>query len=467
MKKLWRRHWFVVLLTFLAVPLFFYKLGQTSLVSWDEAWYAEIARNIFKTGDLFNLTWNGQPYLDHPPAGFWLIALAFGMFKVSEFWARFMPALTGLLSLPVVYFLGRELFGKTVGLASAIALPSSFWFLYRARSGNLDVFLTFFFLLTLLLAIKSIKRVKYLIPFSLSLSFLFLTKTLVPLAIVPSLIIIFSGRKAVRPKSLVVPGLIFLVLVGGWFVNQLDNKEFLERYFQVGLPGVKAQNDWGANIQQTKVLLHNGIGKWFWPGVVAVAAGLFLRQRRFYLLSAFALVFISPFLFSQRGGIWHLIPLYPILILSFFGLLSVAGEKLATVVHVNKALIAVPLVVLSIYVSFFQLKRSWYEFIDIAPYVSDEQVLSQEAGKYPQELLVAGSDFVPTAVFYSGKHVPQVILGLRLPELFASNRSFLLIVPANDLDQPGISKDSYQIIKKDRDKLLVLTNPPTPSPPSR
>lgn len=459
MKKLllYRVDFLVVFLILLSSPLFFYKLGQSSLVSWDEAWYAEIARNILKSGDIFNLTWSGEPYFDHPASGFWLIALSFRLFGVSEFSARFMPALAGLLSLPVIYFLGKELFGKAVGIASLIALPSSYWFLYRARSGNLDSFLTFFFLLTLLLAIKSAKNKKYLIPFSVGLSFLFLTKTLVPFTMIPSLVIIFWRSKSIQLKNLIIPLIVLILLVGGWGVSQFQHKDFIERYFAIGMPGIGEKFDLIANFNQTRLLLHNGIGKWFWPGVVSCVIGLFLLQKRFLILSLFFVVFLTPFLFSAKGGIWHLIPLYPIMILAFFGLAWVVAGKVTSIVSKNKAIVALPLVALSIYVSYPQIKRAWYEFVDIAKYISDEQILSEEAGKYPQPLFITSSNFRPAAVFYSGKNVPQVILGIRIPELFImSTNSFLLIASKNDLDDAKLPGGLYEVIKKDRDKILLL-----------
>ena len=93
------------LATLLTFPLFLYKLGQTSLVSWDEAWYAEVARNILKTGNIINLTWNGHPYTDHPPVGFWLMAATYKIFGINEFLTRFPSALSGILSIILLYFL--------------------------------------------------------------------------------------------------------------------------------------------------------------------------------------------------------------------------------------------------------------------------------------------------------------------------------------------------------------------------
>src|SRR3989344_3337898 len=119
---------FIFLFLLVISPLFFYKLGQSSLVNWDEAWYAVISRNILTTGDPLNLIYNGLPYIDHPPAGFWLIALSFKLFGINEFTARLASAVAGFISLIVVYFLGKELFNRAVGITSALALSSSVWF---------------------------------------------------------------------------------------------------------------------------------------------------------------------------------------------------------------------------------------------------------------------------------------------------------------------------------------------------
>lgn len=442
-----------LLLLAATAPLFFYKLGQSSLVSWDEAWYAEIARNILKSGDLLNLTWSGEPYFDHPPAGFWLIAGAFKIFGVSELSARFPSALAGLISLFILYFLGKELFGRVVGFASALALPSAYWFLYRSRSGNLDILLTMFFLITFYMAIKSMQNKKFLYPFSLSLGFLFLTKSLAPLTIIPALIVIFWKSKTLKLKDVLLPALLFLLFLGNWFITQATTQEyFTQRILEVGLPGISTDSSFRDNFNVAKEYLHEGVGKWFWPGIVSLVLGLFLRERRFYILTSFFLVFFIPFIFSNRTGIWHLIPLHPILILTSLGLLSLVLEKALR----TKTLAVLGILAVSLYFSFPQIKRSWYQFIDIPAYISDEAILSREAGKYKEDLFIEGSDFRPAAVFYSGKNVPQRLSEDNLISLFESEKAFLLITYENNLDHLGISAKRYQILKKDRDKILVF-----------
>ena len=46
------------------------------------------------------------------------------------------------------------------------------------------------------------------------------------------------------------------------------------------------------------------------------------------------------------------------------------------------------------YVSFLQTRRSWYEFIDIPAFVSDEAILSKEAGKYPYNFYIETAPYL-------------------------------------------------------------------------
>ncbi|OGE37884.1 hypothetical protein A3F00_00115 [Candidatus Daviesbacteria bacterium RIFCSPHIGHO2_12_FULL_37_11] len=441
---------FCIFIIFLTAPLFFYKLGQSSLVSFDEAWYGDIARNSLMSGNFINLTWNGGYYIDHPPVGFLLITISENLFGINAFGVRFASALSGLLSMVVIYFLGKELFGRVVGLSSALVLPSSFWFLFRSRSGNLDIILVFLFLLTLFFAIKASKEKKFLLPWSISLTSLFLTKTLVPFTIIPSLLIIFWKLKY-KWKDFIPLIVLIFGIVGGWFIFQIfENRSFLNHFFGIGLPGVSAQTSFLENFKLTKEYLHAGVGKWFWPGLLAIFAGLFLMQRRFLILSVFFFVFFAPFIFSSKGHIWHLIPLHPILMLAFFGFSYVILKRFIR----SEIIILFLFLVLIGYVSFLQTKRSWYEFIDIPAFISDEEILSKEAGKYPYDLFIDG-DFVPSAVFYSGKKVNQIEKN-RLSGIFKERRSVLVITYQWQLDGLGIKKDQYEVLKTDRDKMLIL-----------
>lgn len=442
----------VFLLTF-TLPLFFYKLGQSSLDNWDEAWYGEIAKNLLHSGDLFNLAFNGAAYFDHPPAGFWLMALTYKIFGINEFWTRFPSAVAGFICIIVLYFLGKELFNRIVGFASAVALSSAIWFIYRARSGNLDVFLTMFFVLTFYLAFKAVKNKIYLVPFFISLSFLFLTKSVVPFTILPALLIIFWGVKNYKIKDVVFPSLLFLAITSTWFIIQLVTQpNFIGRYIVIGLPGLNVNSSYLENFNLAKSYLHSGIGKWFWPGIFSVISGAFLFQKRFIALFVFFLVFFIPLIFSHKGQIWHLIPLQPFLILAFFGLSSILLNRLIR----NRFFISCIILGVSFYFSFMQIRQIWYQFIDIPGFISDEAILSKEAGKYPYEFFIDG-DYVPVAAFYSGKNV-NIIRYYGLETIFSGSKPFLLITTKWRLDEGNIKESRYRIIKKDRDKILIQGN---------
>jgi len=109
--------------------------------------------------------------------------------------------------------------------------------------------------------------------------------------------------------------------------------------------------------------------------------------------------------------------------------------------------------VIVIFYSVFQLRANWYNFIDIDPYISDEEILSREAGRYSEKFYI-DEDFEPTAIFYSGKIVTQ-IKGTPLRELFDSSEDFVLITRQWRLDESEILKNEYNLIKADRDKLLI------------
>ncbi|MDP3948310.1 MAG: glycosyltransferase family 39 protein [bacterium] len=441
--------------TLLTLPLFLYKLGQTSLVSWDEAWYGEIARNILNSGDLINLTWNNNPYFDHPPTGFWLMALTYKIFGVNEFWTRLPSVVSGIISIIVLYLLGKKLFNPLVGLLSGIALSSAIWFIFRSRSGNLDIILTMFFLLTILLAVKAVESKKYIYPFAISLALLFLTKTMIPLAIIPPLLLIFYNNKLYKLRDLILPTLLFLSITGGWFTSQIiQYPNFIQNYLGVGLRGASLDSTYLTNLNLAKEYLHSGIGRWFWPVVFSLILSIFLTQKRFFILIIFIISFMLPIIFSPKIQIWHLIPLFPILILIYFGFTFAFLEKYLPKWRYQLYSIVL---IFSAFIYVTQIKMIWFQFIDIPAFVSDEAILSKEAAKYPQKFIVDG-EYRPAALFYSekGKIEQAPKKEADFVSLLNNKDDFLLITNKWRLDNLNIPAQNYKILKEDRDKVLLL-----------
>ena len=455
MKKFIKKYWLDILILLLILglsPFFFYKLGQSSLVSWDEAWYASIAKNMVKSGNFITLVWNGYSFFDHPVAGFWWMAISFKILGISNLAARMPSAIFGISTLLVTFFVGRKMFNRWVGFASAVALSSAPWFLYRSRSGNLDIFLTFFFVLSIYLAVKSVENKKFYIPLGISLGLLFLTKTGIPFVIIPALIAVYWGRKI--NWKWVLGGISgFVALFGSWFVAQtLTDVSFIQRYIYIGTPGLKNKTSLIDNIKLMKDYVHSGIGKWFWLGCVGALGGLLTRKRSFIILFVFCLSFSIPFVFSNKGQIWHYVPMYPFMILLFFGFI----DWLIKILLKRKFLSIFLIMGISLYFSFYQLRLSWYQFININAYISDEQILSLESSKFKEPLYIDG-DFVPAAAFYSGKNIKKIEVG-GISKIFSNKNSFLLITTRDRLNGENIEDHSYKVIKEDRDRVLLLKN---------
>ena len=88
-------------------------------VTRDSGKYATVAREIFLRGNWLELTVHGDPYLQKPPLMFWLSAISFHLFGVSNFSFKLPILLFSLFGLYFTYRLGKSLYNKTIGLLSA------------------------------------------------------------------------------------------------------------------------------------------------------------------------------------------------------------------------------------------------------------------------------------------------------------------------------------------------------------
>lgn len=71
---------------------------------------------------------------------------------------RSLSAMLGTLTIPLTYLIGKKLFDKSVGVLGAFFLAFSFLHVQFSQIGNLDASLTFFIMLTFLLACLALER---------------------------------------------------------------------------------------------------------------------------------------------------------------------------------------------------------------------------------------------------------------------------------------------------------------------
>jgi len=140
-------HVLIALVLAIAVGASFWRLGMGSLHDWDEAIYAQVAKEMNATGDWLQPHYEYKPWVDKPPLLMWSTALLFHLFGVHEFWARAASALAGAVVIVLTFLIAAALFDRRTGLMSAVILATTFEFLKYARRGMTDAPLTMFVLL--------------------------------------------------------------------------------------------------------------------------------------------------------------------------------------------------------------------------------------------------------------------------------------------------------------------------------
>jgi dolichol-phosphate mannosyltransferase len=130
----------LALLTVVACLLFFTRLNAP-LLEPQEPRYAEIPRQMLAEGRLFTPVLHGQPYLDKPPLLYWSVMAVYSVFGVSDWVARLVPAVAGVLTVLATYLWGRRVVGDRAGLCGAMVLCLSARFVYLERMLTMDCLL--------------------------------------------------------------------------------------------------------------------------------------------------------------------------------------------------------------------------------------------------------------------------------------------------------------------------------------
>jgi 4-amino-4-deoxy-L-arabinose transferase-like glycosyltransferase len=100
-------------------------IGNLHLFDWDEINFAEAAREMLVTGDYLTVQIFFEPFWEKPPLFIWLQAASMHLFGVNEFAARFPNAIAGVLTLFVLYRLGKRMVNERFGIIWAVAYGAS------------------------------------------------------------------------------------------------------------------------------------------------------------------------------------------------------------------------------------------------------------------------------------------------------------------------------------------------------
>ncbi len=118
---------------------FFLGLGRLALTGPDEPRYAEVAREMFVTGDYISPRLAGCLWFEKPVLLYWMTASAYQLFGVNEFAARFPSALAALAALIFVYYALSRAVSHSLAVVSSLALATCGLFIGYARSATTDM----------------------------------------------------------------------------------------------------------------------------------------------------------------------------------------------------------------------------------------------------------------------------------------------------------------------------------------
>lgn len=136
-----------IIITVLALLVFLPGLGLTPLFDWDELNFAESAREMHLTGNLYYVQVGFEPFWEKPPLFIWLQSFFLALFGDHTFVYRLPNALAGIVTVNLAYHIGYYLARRTLGVFWALAMTFTFAPLLYFKSGIIDpVFNLFIFL---------------------------------------------------------------------------------------------------------------------------------------------------------------------------------------------------------------------------------------------------------------------------------------------------------------------------------
>lgn len=208
---------FLIFFTFF---ICFFKLGHSYLENWDEGFYAQVTKEMIQRKEPFVLYWNGEIFLDKSPLNFWLNTFFVKIFGLSEFSTRLVSAISGFITIIIIFSYAFKRWGIIPALFSFSALVLNNIYIWRVRTGNLDALLTLFFVISYLLIISKNKNRYFYLGVVFALIYLQkLTIFFLPLAIFIFYELLTHKEKVFKKiHSYLLLILVILIIDGIWLL---------------------------------------------------------------------------------------------------------------------------------------------------------------------------------------------------------------------------------------------------------
>lgn len=202
----------IIFITILGLPL--------NLLPPDAALYAAISKEMYINNDFVNLYSLGNDWLDKPHLPFWLTALSFKVFGVSNFSYKLPGVLIFFYGVWATYQFVKENYNKKTAVLATIILFSSLHSVISNFDVRAEPYLTGFIMASLYWFFKYVqsKQIKFLIIGALFSAFAIMTKgifTLIPViaGLGGHFIVKKEWKNILNPVWFLVLVLIFVFIV--------------------------------------------------------------------------------------------------------------------------------------------------------------------------------------------------------------------------------------------------------------
>ena len=212
--------------------------GMWGVIETSEARYAEIAREMYLSGDWMHPRLMNIYHYHKPPVTYWLTAVAYWTFGINVFAVRFFLTIAFCIQVFLVFRIAHQLFGnEQAAYYAAVVYATLPIVLISVRGLTTDAYLMTFVLLTVHWWMRFLEthRGGYLWGMAVAAGLGFLTKG--PVALVLPLFAMIGLRKyCPKPRigamRIFFAVLIFLTVSFSWFaVLTLEDPAFADYFF--------------------------------------------------------------------------------------------------------------------------------------------------------------------------------------------------------------------------------------------
>ncbi|MEO0759366.1 MAG: glycosyltransferase family 39 protein [Cyanobacteria bacterium J06648_16] len=320
-----------------ALTVLFTNLHVRTLNNWDEAIYAQIAKEVVHSGNWLTLHWGYIPWFHKPPLFMWLTAIGYNLFGVSEFSARAVSALAGTGIASLVYLIGRRIYSSQAALLAVVVLLTQYGFVHYARFGTTDITLTFFVVLSLYAYLRATPTQPswwrlWWVAFACGFMTKGVASLVIPAAAFFALLISGSLVKTLRLSSFWQGAMIAALIVLPWHVGVvfLHGQAFIDQYFLYHVvarsTGSIEGHQGGVDFYFAELLKNFFPWVWLLPAAVGVQLHQYFiaddAKKEGSILLVLCAIILGGYTIAGTKLPWYIVPCYPILSLWVGELLS-------------------------------------------------------------------------------------------------------------------------------------------------